>query len=247
VDQRYSSDNRGRRSEDVACWYFRLNGFLTIPGFVVHPDQRQRFPRTEADLLGVRFPHSREWISTRPMDDDSPLTRIDDTCRRTVFVLVEVKTDLCDINGPWSDRERGNMQRVVRRLGFTDEPLVAGVAERMYDSARWEDDEYVLQYICVGARKNDGMQLRFPDLRQISWSEMADFFWNRFGEFPEKLPDGRPVHAQWPDFGRKYGAWFTDRSTGYRQDPVDHGGQLSSRSAVSRYIETGDCLDQRGP
>ena len=28
--------DRGERAESVAAWYFRLNGFLSIPGFVVH-------------------------------------------------------------------------------------------------------------------------------------------------------------------------------------------------------------------
>lgn len=246
MSQQHSSDQRGRRAEDIASWYFRLNGFLTIAGFVVHPDQRRRFPRTEADLLGVRFPHSREWISSRQMDDDPLLMRIDETCRRTVFVLVEAKTDLCNINGPWSDRQSENMQRVVRRLGFADESLVGSIAAQMYDSARWENDQYVLQYVCVGARKNDGRQRQFPDLRQIDWNEMADFFWSRFGAFPPKLPDGGSVHAQWPDFGRKYGTWFAGEFTRYRRDDLDREDPSLSRSAVSRYIETGDCLARGG-
>ena len=29
----------GTRAEEVASWYFRLNGFLSLPGFVVHLDQ----------------------------------------------------------------------------------------------------------------------------------------------------------------------------------------------------------------
>jgi hypothetical protein len=61
----------GDRSEQVANWYFRLNGFLSIPGFVLHPDKRQRFPLTEADLMGVRFANSVEEIDGRKMVDDS--------------------------------------------------------------------------------------------------------------------------------------------------------------------------------
>jgi hypothetical protein len=243
VPQQQLSNQRGRRAEDIASWYFRLNGFLTIPGFVVHPDQRRRFPRTEADLLGVRFPFSREWISTRQMEDDSLLTRIDETRRRIVFVLVEVKTDLYDINGPWSERRDENVQRVIRRLGFANESLVDGIAARVYESARWDDNDYVLQYVCVGARKNDGRQRQFPQLLQIDWSEMAHFLWRRFGSFPEKLPDGRPVHTQWPDFGRKYGVWFVDEFANCRRDDRDRQGLSLSLSALSRYIETGDCRE----
>jgi hypothetical protein len=246
VPEQRLSDQRGRRAEDIASWYFRLNGFLTIPGFVVHPDQRRRFPRTEADLVGVRFPFSREWISTRQMEDDSLLTGIDETHLRIVFILVEAKTDLCDINGPWSERRDENMQRVIRRLGFADESLVDSIAARMYDSARWEGDHHVLQYVCVGARKNDGRQRQFPHLLQIDWSEVGHFLWHRFGNFPEKLPDGRPVHAQWPDFGRKYGTWFAGELARHRRDDHDRQGPSLSLSALSRYIETGDCIEHGG-
>lgn len=36
----------GNRAEEVADWYFRLNGFLLTPGFVVHPDHSSSHPRT---------------------------------------------------------------------------------------------------------------------------------------------------------------------------------------------------------
>lgn len=67
----------GERAEQAASWYFRLNGFLSIPGYVVHPDQLRRFPRTEADLMAVRFPYSVEKINRVPMSDDR---RINRTC-----------------------------------------------------------------------------------------------------------------------------------------------------------------------
>jgi hypothetical protein len=239
------SDRRGRRAEDIASWYFRLNGFPTIPGFVVHPDQHRRFPRTEADIIGVRFPFSREFISTRQMVDDPLLTSIDRAGRRTVFVLVEAKADLCDINGPWSDRRDENVHRVICRLGFSDESLVNDISSQVYDSARWENDHYVLQYVCVGARKNDGRQRKFSDLLQIDWSEIARFLWGRFGNFPEKLPDGWPIHAQWPDFGRKYGEWFAGEFARCRGDDHDRQGPSLSLSALSRYIETGNCSERK--
>jgi len=57
--------NKGERAEQVANWYFRLNGFLSIPGFIVHPDIQRPYPRTEADLIAVRFPYSKEKIASR--------------------------------------------------------------------------------------------------------------------------------------------------------------------------------------
>ena len=40
--------------EKVAYWYFRLNGFLQIENFVVHPERRGS-QRTDADLHGLRY------------------------------------------------------------------------------------------------------------------------------------------------------------------------------------------------
>jgi hypothetical protein len=202
---------RGQRAEEVANWYFRLNGFLSIPGFILHPDRVQRYPYTEADLIGVRFPQSAEILGGKRMDDDQVLLDIDDGREdRIVFILVEVKAGLCNINGPWSDESRGNMQRVIRRLGFVPEAKIEAIAKQMYDILRWESksesEKFILQYIAVGSRRNDDLQKQFEKLIQVTYDDMADFFLNRFAEFPQKLPPGQaPIHKQWPDFGRYYG------------------------------------------
>lgn len=198
------NQERGRRAEEVANWYFRLNGFLDIPGFILHPDRVQRFPQTEADLIGVRFPYSTEILGGRYMVDDETLLQIDSTKSRVVFVLAEVKVDLCNINGPWSERARGNMQRVIRRLGFVPENMVEAIAESMYDELRWESETHVIQYIAIGSRFNDGLERRHPKLVQIGFQQISEFLLHRFRNFPEKLPTGA-VHEQWPDFGRYYG------------------------------------------
>lgn len=199
---------KSERSEQVASWYFRLNGFLSIPGFVVHPDVVRPTPRTEADLIAVRFPHSREVIDGRPMNDDDRLVKMANN-RQVLFLLVEVKLSLCKINGPWSDSKQGNMQRVIRRLGFADDAKVETIAAAMYDNLRWEGDGTVLQYVAVGKRRNDGKGRQYPELSQVTWEHIASFLFERFEQFPEKLPSGgRMIHEQWPDFGKDYGRRF---------------------------------------
>lgn len=196
---------RGERAEHVSNWYFRLNGFLSIPGFVVHPDTPKRYPLTEADLIAVRFPNSIEIIGKRSMVDDRLLTSLANR-QQKLFLLVEVKLDLCKINGPWSDPSAGNMQRVINRLGFAKDEEVDQIAQQMYAGLRWEDEDTVLQYVSVGQRVNDGLQRTYPKLQQITWDQVSDFIFNRFKQFPEELPDdGRSVHEQWPNFGRRFG------------------------------------------
>jgi hypothetical protein len=206
--ERQQQRRRGERAEHVASWYFRLNGFLSIPGFIVHPDQQRRYPLTEADLIAVRFPNSAEWIDGCSMVDDSLLTALSSPTK-LLFLLVEVKYDLCNINGPWSDRSAGNMQRVIRRLGFAGPDQVDDIADAMYSHLRWEGHSEVLQYVSVGKRANEGRQRRYPQLKQIVWDQIADFLFDRFHQFPQKLPfGGRTVHEQWPNFGRFFGKRF---------------------------------------
>ena len=219
---------RAERTEEVASWYFRLNGFLSIPGFIVHPDAVRRNPMTEADLIAVRFPYSTEIIADRRMEDDPRLTTLADPSQ-VLFLLVEVKTDLCNINGPWSNEEAGNMQRVIRRLGFAEEESVEKISSTMYQHLRWESDKHVLQYIAVGKRKNDGQQRNYRRLVQIVWPEISDFLFERFKAFPEKLSsDGRLIHEQWPAFGRFYG-----KAMRRIQSPKE------SREIVWSYIDQG--------
>jgi hypothetical protein len=223
-------DRSGDWAEQVARWYFRLNGFLSIPGFVVHPDKVRRHPRTEADLLGVRFPHSAEIIASCPMEDDSWVQKTS----RILFIITEVKTEGCNVNGPWSRQEEGNMERAIRRLGFAPEDQVAGIAQAMYEHLRWEGPSHVLQYIAMGRRPSHDLARRYPRLRQIMWEQISDFLFRRFSDFPQKLRSGGRVHDQWPDFGKKYGTWF--HRMGQRERSVD---------AVLRYVETGHCLPPR--
>jgi hypothetical protein len=218
---------RGQRAEHVASWYFRLNGFLSIPGFIVHPNVVRRNPMTEADLIAVRFPHSREVIGGRAMEDDDRLVKLA-TNRQVLFLLVEVKLDLCNINGPWSDPQQGNMQRVVRRLGFAEESKIEQIAADMYRDLRWENETTVLQYVSVGNRINEGRGNRYPKLLQVTWSEIADFLFDRFRACPEKLPSGELIHQQWPDFGQEYG------KQSRRMD-----GRHQSQDFVSNYIQLG--------
>ena len=73
-------------SEQLAYWYLRLNGFLTIQNFIVHPDSGSE-QRTDADVLGVRFPYRAE-LKPNPMVDDVPFTKVAD---KPFIVMVEVK------------------------------------------------------------------------------------------------------------------------------------------------------------
>jgi hypothetical protein len=106
--------------EKVAYWYFRLNGFLQIENFVVHPERRGS-QRTDADLLAVRFPRRAERLFDDPNDimaDDEQGLRLSHDW--IDVVIAEVKTNQpCTLNGPWTQPDHQNVPRVLAAIGDT--------------------------------------------------------------------------------------------------------------------------------
>ena len=225
----------GQRAEEVASWFFRLNGFFSIPSFVVHVDTIRSHDdkaRTEADLMAVRFPFSREIINGKVLTDEEWVTNPinDETFRKSLFILVEVKAGICEMNGPWTNKEAKNLQRVLRRFGFTnDENIIEAAASDIYDYARWEGKSVLIQYICVGREKNQKLNLKYSHLVQIDWDDIGLFLIKRFREHPTKLPNGY-IHKQWPEFGNVFGTWFVESKTPDR---------IKATNFIKRYIYDG--------
>ncbi len=192
------SERQGRSAEEVANWYFRLNGFLQIPAFVLHSDM-PRQAITDADLLGVRFPYSRETLRGIGMADDRWIIA---AMRpgQTLFVIAEVKTGTCKVNGPWADCDRGGMEKVIRRIGFAPEDMTAEIAKSLYDTLHWQNDDFLVQYVAIGKAPNHDLRTRFPKLKQLIWSEIAGFLFERFRDFGQL----KGSHPQWPQFGRQF-------------------------------------------
>lgn len=88
-------------SEKLAYWYLRLNGFLTITNFVVHPDFG-RSQRTDVDILGCRFPYRQELLENSMLDDKALIM----SESKPTIVIAEVKSNTCNLNGPWTDPEK---------------------------------------------------------------------------------------------------------------------------------------------
>jgi hypothetical protein len=233
---------RGDRAEAVASWYLRVNGFMAIPGFVVHLDQTAPrrsasgdaiVARTEADFVAVRFPYSKEIVGNRPMSDDPQVIRNVAAAGRLrpLFVLAEVKASECRMNGPWTNSEAKNMQRVLRRMGFTpEEDKIEEAASALYGAARWEGNNVIVQYVCFGSEVSASLYEAHESLVQITWAQIGTFLFQRHSGHPEKTPGGF-VHDQWPEFGRAFGEWF-----------VRGGKQQGSDSAarfVTEYVRRG--------
>ena len=238
---------RGARAEEVAEWFFRLNGFFLIPGFIVHHDYEQPYPRTEADLLGIRLKHSAEGFHSRSeradeaksyksMTDHGQLIEAgkDGTVPKHLIAMVEVKAGLAKINGPWSDERSGNMARALRRVGFGNRQETDNAADAMYKSLRYVGRDFVVQYYSVCGFRNDELSSRYPDLIQITFEEIASFLRDRFANFPQKIPQNASC-TMWQGFGYDFMRWFEQASWGKERTP----SAARCFTALRGYIDRG--------
>jgi hypothetical protein len=248
---------RGKRSEEVAEWYFRLNGFFLIPGFIVHPDTPKPYARTEADLLGIRLKDSSEGVwrsrtdrfrentNRSSMEDDQILinpTKVG-TVKKHLIAMVEVKSSTCDINGPWSDGAahgddilKSNMARALARVGFGNNSTVAAAAKSMYENLRYEGSDFAVQYFAIGKSKSPQLAQRYAKLVQISFDQIAEFLGNRFYTFPEKIPLDCNI-SLWEGFGDSFSRWYSESRSMNRSPPSVQACQ----KALKKYIDDGNC------
>lgn len=140
------------RTEDVAYWFFRLNGCLTMVNFVVHPDFRAS-QRTDADILAVRFP----WRTEQDMVDHD----LFGDAKTVMFLLSEVKLNRCQLNGPWA-RPSDNLERIISAVGVVPRDQVDGLAGALYARRVYRTDTIEARLVLVGDEVDTEYEHRYP-------------------------------------------------------------------------------------
>lgn len=171
--------------EKVAYWYFRLNGFLQIENFVIHPTHGGG-QRTDADLLAVRFPYRAE----RLIDDANDIMQDDEAGLALSkdwidVVIAEVKTNQpCTLNGPWTDADKRNIHRVLAAIGCLTVHSIELAAADLYRTGQHEGENRVrIRLIAIGRDRNAELEARYPSIVQLIWPEMLGFIWGRFDAY----------------------------------------------------------------
>lgn len=179
------------RSERLAYWFFRLNGFLTITNFVVHRDDGYG-QHTDVDVLAVRFPHRVE-NQVQPMQDEP---RLQDEARIQI-VLAEAKAGVCAFNRTWLDPEFGNLGRILAAVGPFPSERLKQVSESLYSTGEWGDDKYWVRLVALGVRRNRQIANgRLAGVPQFQWREdVLPFIHHRFWTYRYE----KRHHNQWDD------------------------------------------------
>jgi hypothetical protein len=180
--------------ETLALWYLRLNGFFTIPSYIVHPG-RSGGALTDVDVAGVRLPHRREFPPGEG-GDDAELASIGRTL--PLVVLLEVKTSLCNLNGPWVGPNPETVQQLVGDLGLVPVEFAAAAASSLRESGFYSDSLLAIQIACLGRETNTILGSRYPDLPQRTWNDVGRFIFARFRQYRRRKTDNR----HWDEVGR---------------------------------------------
>lgn len=174
--------------DQLALWYLRLNGYLTVQHFILHPAIRGG-QRAEVDILGVRFPYSKEVAGAEMKRDDNLVFqdgKID-------FIIAEVKSEECNLNGPWTKPNTENWEYVIKWLGMIPEVEVPKLAKDLYTNKVYVGNKCVIRLVCFGNQRSEQLS---PKVVQIEFNQVIDFFLDRFKQFRRQKRD----IEQWPQF-----------------------------------------------
>lgn len=160
-------------AEALALWYFRLNGFLTIPNYVLHPDGRGS-QRTDADLVGVRFRDRQEGGPGWAMPDDAVWA-----CDSGLQVaIVEVKSGgCCKLNGPWTRRDYGNVDRLLTAVGCIPRDVEQSVSTALYDCGEFRDVAVRVVLVAVAEERSDQLLVASPGAIQLIHRDWQHSSW----------------------------------------------------------------------
>ena len=189
------------KPEKVAYWYFRLNGFLTIENFIVHPPGRGS-QRTDADLLAVRFPHRAERLIDDPNDVMEDDVRGLALSHEVVDVVIaEVKTNQpCTLNGPWTEKKMQNVDRVLAAIGCVRHENLSEAASDIYRFGMHKGSDCLrVRLVAVGRERNEDLAKDYPDVVQLTWAEMLEFVWRRLNKYRRQ----KSQVEQWDFYGKR--------------------------------------------
>ena len=189
------------KPEDLAYWYFRLNGFFTIPNFILHPSRRGP-QRTDADIVGVRFPHRSEF--TDSIGGDEPIFS---ACSKPYFLIAEVKRQQCALNGPWTGRGDNNIHAILRDLGPIPLADVVVAAAELHNRGVHTSAAIHCSLFCVGSCVNSDLLNQYPDVPQRTWRQVLEFIHRRFDSNEARKAD----HEQWDGTGQALWRCFEDQ------------------------------------
>lgn len=97
-----------------------------------------------------------------------------------MFVIAEVKSGRCHLNGPWTRQEDENVENVLRALGCVATESLKIISNSLYQKGRYESADVEARLLCFGACSSDALP---TETLQFTWKEVFEFVYKRFQTF----------------------------------------------------------------
>jgi hypothetical protein len=133
-------------------------------------------------------------MQRRPLPDDDWLKSFDGA---VVLAIAEVKAGLCDLNGPWTDRNRRIVHKVLAAVGLFPDAKIDSLADDLYTNGLSRTDRQVTLLLAFGRTENPGLSRKYGDVRQILWPAALAFIWRRFSAYVHE----KAWHQPWDRIG----------------------------------------------
>ena len=200
------SETPASKYEKFVASYLRLNGFFTVPNFIVHAaDDKKRISGgsignyTETDIIGVRMPHSNEKTGDLHIANDPVL--VNGAIGKFDVVIAEVKSGKKnrELNSVWHGEHAITVGRYITRfVGLHREDQIEAVAQNLVTAFRFEDDRTRFRHIVFANKPNKHFQKK--GLTYITFQQVIEFIVLVRGQCWINANIGvASAHSQWDD------------------------------------------------
>lgn len=147
-------------AEEMAYWYFRLNGFFLLDNFVLHNDGLDSTHSADIDILAIRQKYTFESVGGREADKHELLFKnFDDN--KNIGIICEVKAGRSTPNDILL-RRRDRLRYGLERIGFfshskvnelvvklSSDPVVSGEYHQVGKVLITDDGRDIPGFICI--------------------------------------------------------------------------------------------------
>lgn len=172
------------KTDRLAYWYFRLNGFLGIENFIIHQGLNRRNHFTDIDYLGVRFCHRKELYNSQHksyLEDDSQSKLFKNNPKDKIYIILsEVKLREPSINESWY-RNSTTLISLFHAMGIISFSKIEKRIVQLQRKGYVSINRFFISFVCVGDN-NVGEHVPFKKIPIISWDDIIRFIYKRVHE-----------------------------------------------------------------
>mgnify|MGYP005861139709 CR=1 FL=1 len=167
-------------AEEIAYWYFRLNGFFLIDNYVSHKSETNTNSYADNDIIGVRNRFVKEIIG---------LLSVEDVCPRLKEIVGEINSKsvgiICEVKGgdkKVSSLNEKKIKSCVSRMGLieTDEEINR-IVDTLKTKTNYTTDTLSINKIFVTVSDSN-----ITNWEKIELETMIDFIKGRISKYEEK-------------------------------------------------------------